>query len=69
MGNNPQAEALVRLFKNNSDIANRKKQPNSYSYKYHHDGPKKDYGGLTISNKDVMPKIWGINNVINKIFQ
>lgn len=46
MGNNPQAEALVRLFKNNSDLANRKRNPNHTFINIIMVIQKKDYGGL-----------------------
>lgn len=52
-----QAGALVRHFIDNRDLANRRGLGEEYIYKYHHDGPSKDYGGLKISNEKVMPYV------------
>jgi putative chitinase len=50
-----QAKALVAHFVDNRTLAHGRHQGDAYIYKYHHDGPNKDYGGLAISEKKVMP--------------
>ncbi len=52
-----QADALVAHYLDNSKLASTRGQGEEYIYKYHHDGPTKDYGGLAISNSNVMPYI------------
>jgi peptidoglycan hydrolase-like protein with peptidoglycan-binding domain len=52
-----QAESLVQLFKENQALAQRNGVGEDYIYKYHHDGPTHDSGGLEISRQDVMPSI------------
>lgn len=54
---NKQAEALVAHFRDNLELATRRGQGEEYLYKYHHDGPSKDYGGLGLSRAKVMPYI------------
>ncbi len=50
-----QADALVAHFQENEALAKSRGQGEEYIYKYHHDGPSKDYGGLKVAEKDVMP--------------
>ena len=52
-----QADALVEHFRDNLKLAQSRGQGEAYVYKYHHDGPSSDYGGLGISKKDVAPYI------------
>ena len=63
-----QAEALVLHFVDNKARANRRNLSESYIYKFHHDGPSGEYGGLNLSNKYVIPQIRGITKVIHKLF-
>ena len=63
-----QAEALVRHFQDNQRLAKSRGQSEVYIYKYHHDGPTYEYGGLKLAKKFVMPEIRGIKNAISKIF-
>lgn len=50
-----QARALVSHFIDNRELADRRGQGEIYIYKYHHDGPVRDYGGLSLSEDKVMP--------------
>lgn len=50
-----QARALVSHFVDNRALAARRGQGEVYIYKYHHDGPSRDYGGLDLSADKVMP--------------
>lgn len=50
-----QAGALVAHFIDNRNLAQRRGQDESWIYKYHHDGPVRDYGGLALSRDKVMP--------------
>jgi hypothetical protein len=50
-----QAQALVAHFVDNRALAHARHQGDEYIYKYHHDGPAKDYGGLAISRQTVLP--------------
>ena len=63
-----QADALVRHFIDNKALANKRNLPEQYIYKYHHDGPTRDYGGLALSNKKIIPKLGDITNAIRKIY-
>ena len=65
---NTQAETLVKHFLDNQNLAHKTHLPDSYIYKFHHDGPVGNYGGLNISNKFVIPQIRGITHVIKKLF-
>jgi len=51
------SEALVEHFIENRGLARRRGQGEEYIYKYHHDGPARDYGGLGISNREIMPRL------------
>lgn len=50
-----QAAALVAHYQDNAKLASSRGQGDDYIYKYHHDGPSKDYGGLALSQREVMP--------------
>lgn len=52
-----QSDALVRHFVDNRELAQRRGQGEEYIYKYHHDGPIRDYGGLGLSERKVMPHL------------
>lgn len=65
---NEQAEALVNHFIDNKALTTKKRLPESYIYKFHHDGPTGNYGGLTLSKKFIIPKIGGFIHVIQKVF-
>lgn len=51
------ADALVAHFIDNRNLAQRRGQGEEYIYKYHHDGPSRDYGGLGLSRSQVMPYV------------
>ena len=51
------AQALVLHTLDNYDLARRRKKPDSYVYKYHHDGASGEYGGLAVYNSKVKPSI------------
>jgi len=51
------AEALVEHFIDNKNLAKKRGQGEEFIYKYHHDGPSRDYGGLALSKNKVMPLI------------
>lgn len=63
-----QADALVQHFLDNKAIAKKRALPEPYIFKFHHDGPIREYGGLKLSNEFIIPKIRGIHDVIRKIF-
>lgn len=50
-----QSQALVRHFIDNRDLARSRDQGEDHIYKYHHDGPSQDYGGLALSRREVAP--------------
>ncbi|WP_394002917.1 peptidoglycan-binding protein [Luteimonas sp. WGS1318] len=52
-----QAQALVTHFIENRELATRRGQGEAYIYKYHHDGPMRDYGGLAHAEKKVLPML------------
>ena len=52
-----QVDALIDHTLDNKTRAESKGQGEEYIYKYHHDGPTKDYGGLKISKDKVVPLI------------
>jgi len=54
---NAQAKALVEHTKDNIALAKKRNKGIEYAYKYHHDGPSKDYGGLDIAKEKVMPLV------------
>lgn len=49
-----QSRAVVAHYMNNLRLARSRGQGEEYVYKYH-DGPTRDYGGLALSNREVMP--------------
>ena len=49
------ARALVDHFIDNRKLATSRGQGEAYIYKYHHDGPTKDYGGLALAKDKVLP--------------
>ncbi|WAH64909.1 peptidoglycan-binding protein [Xanthomonas hortorum] len=52
-----QSQALVQHFMDNRDLARSRGQDEDYIYKYHHDGPSKDYGGLALSRREIAPHL------------
>ena len=55
---NAQAGALVAHFQDNQRLAAQRGQTDeAYVYKYHHDGPTRDYGGLDVARRHVVPRI------------
>jgi peptidoglycan hydrolase-like protein with peptidoglycan-binding domain len=63
---NKQAEALVAHFKDNARLAQSRGQGEAYVYKYHHDGPVSDYGGLDIAKKQVLPYLDTYEKFVNE---
>lgn len=49
------ADALVRHYIENKNLAAQRGLGEEYVYKFHHDGPTRDYGGLQLSIDRVMP--------------
>jgi Ca2+-binding RTX toxin-like protein len=64
---NDQAVALVRHFYDNQLIARSRGLGEEYIYKFHHDGPVGEYGGLKISNKSVIPFISQYESLLSSI--
>lgn len=55
---NAQAGALVAHFQDNQRLAAQRGQTDeAYVYKYHHDGSTRDYGGLEVARRHVVPRI------------
>ncbi|MCL1960990.1 MAG: peptidoglycan-binding protein [Desulfovibrionaceae bacterium] len=52
-----QADALVAHYQDNAALAHKRGQGEEYIYKYHHDGPAREDGGLELSAKKVMPHL------------
>lgn len=50
-----QSRAVVAHCMDNLRLARSRGQGEEYVYKYHHDGPTRDYGGLALSSREVMP--------------
>ena len=63
---NAQADSLVMHFLDNQAIAQSRGQGDEYIYKYHHDGPSSDYGGLSISTRVVMPLVNTYETILNR---
>ena len=61
-----QATALVHHFLDNQRLAQSRHQGDEYIYKYHHDGPSADYGGLAISTREVMPRAAAYEALLNQ---
>jgi LysM repeat protein len=51
----PSVRALIAYFKENEAIAKKKKKPDYFVYKYHHDGPSKEYGGTKLATDKFAP--------------
>ncbi len=51
------SDALVEHFIENRNLARSRGQGEEYIYKYHHDGPSRDYGGLALSNREIVPRL------------
>jgi putative chitinase len=64
-----QAKALVDHFVDNQKLAKTKGLGEDYIYKFHHDGPVKNYGGLDLSQEKVMPLIPGYEAALNQAAQ
>lgn len=60
-----QVNALVEHFIDNSKLAASRDKGEDYIYKYHHDGPTKDFGGLGLSHKHIMPLIKPYESIVN----
>ncbi|RQR79139.1 hypothetical protein DIE11_17210 [Burkholderia sp. Bp9012] len=52
-----QAEALVATYKDDAALAKSRGKGEEYIYKYHHDGPSAEFGGLELSQKHIMPYV------------
>ena len=52
-----QAEALVDHTLDNYALVKRKGKDEAHVYKYHHDGPVEEYGGLSIAQDKVLPYV------------
>ena len=62
-----QARALVTHTLDNYKLAENRNQGEEYVYKYHHDGASKDFGGLGLSQKFVMPNVESYVNFVRQI--
>ena len=62
-----QARALVSHTLDNYKLAKSRNQGEEYVYKYHHDGASKDFGGLGLSQKFVMPNVETYVNFVRQI--
>jgi LysM repeat protein len=51
----PGIKALIGYFKENEAIAAKKKKPDYFVYKYHHDGPYGEYGGTQLATDKFAP--------------
>jgi Ca2+-binding RTX toxin-like protein len=56
-GISAQVDALIGHYMDMKALVERRGQGEEYIYKYWHDGPSKDYGGLEISLEQVMPRV------------
>ena len=65
---NVQSEALVNHYIDNKAIVSRRKLPEPYIYKFHHDGPVDNHGGLQLSNKYIVPQLGVFQHVIQNLF-
>ncbi len=52
-----QCDVLVAMYQDNAHIAKTRGQGEEYIYKYHHDGPSAESGGLAYSKEGVMPYV------------
>lgn len=60
-----QARALVKHTRDNIALAKRRGKGTEYVYKYHHDGPTNDYGGLATSKNKVMPLVTSFSKLLD----
>ncbi|WP_313456946.1 peptidoglycan-binding protein [Stenotrophomonas sp.] len=61
-----QSDALVAHFVDNRNLARSRGQGEDYIYKYHHDGPTTDYGGLGLSQRKVAPHLDEYEQFVNQ---
>ncbi len=61
-----QSDALVAHFVDNRNLARSRGQGEDYIYKYHHDGPSKDYGGLGLAQRKVAPHLDEYEQFVNQ---
>ncbi|MBD8637327.1 peptidoglycan-binding protein [Stenotrophomonas sp. CFBP 13725] len=61
-----QSDALVKHFIDNRELAQRRGQGEEYIYKYHHDGPTRDYGGLGLAERKVLPHLDEYTRFVNE---
>ena len=61
-----QSDALVAHFVDNRNLARDRGQGEDYIYKYHHDGPTKDYGGLGLAQRKVAPHLDEYEQFVNQ---
>ena len=61
-----QSDVLVAMYKDNAKLAADRGQGEEYIYKYHHDGPAHNSGGLDISKKDVVGHIPAIETFVEE---
>ena len=59
-----QAQALIEHTQYNFDLAKKRGKGLEYVYKYHHDGPSKDLGGLALAKKNVIPYLDGFRKIV-----
>ena len=52
-----QVTALIEHTLDNYNLVAKRDKADKYVYKYHHDGPTSDYGGLKVSERKVMPLV------------
>ena len=52
---NMQAQALIEFTQYNVDLSKKRGKGLEYVYKYHHDGPNENSGGLSKSKQHIMP--------------
>jgi hypothetical protein len=64
-----QSRAVVAHCIDNLRLAHSRGQGDEYIYKYHHDGPTRDYGGLALSNREVMPYLDGYERFVRERLQ
>ncbi len=63
-----QVSAMIEQFKYIKRIAHNKGKPEIYFYKYHHDGPKEDHGGLKKAKENIYPHITPIQEAIKNAY-
>lgn len=61
-----QSDALVAHFVDNRNLARNRGQGEDYIYKYHHDGPTTDYGGLGLSRREIAPHLDQYEQFVNQ---